>query len=677
MNAERYRRLEELFASARAADAQGRRALLERVAQDDASLGGELHALLQAETIADDFLETPVSGGDNSSGGHSPTEARELAPGLRIGQYEIVRAIGFGGMGAVYEALQFSPRRSVALKILTPGLASERALRRFRLETEILARLSHSGIASVYEAGVCSIGGASAPFFAMELVPDARPVTRFVGDTNPDLNQRLELMARVCDAVQHGHERGVIHRDLKPANILIDASGQPKVIDYGVAALSAVEPGVTATQTVAELVGTLAYMSPEQARGEPADTRSDVYALGVILFELLTGQRPFNLVDTPLPKALRIVETVPLPRLEFARPGAPTDAALIVARAAAKDPALRYSSAGALADDIRRFLRREPVLARPPKWSYLLMRFAQRNRALVGGIAATFVALALGLLASLQFAREADQSRREAQIKARTAEAISDFLLKTMRSADPATNNPDVTVREALERAAERIDTSLADEPAVRARVHHAVGGIFARLNQCEKAVHHLRKGLADTQAAYGEDSLDATTVMEDLAWALFDKAEGAGLVDRALEIRRRRLGPNNRRTAATAVARASFHLAAGELEPAEHLLNSAIPVLEADQGYPPDLAFAVMSRAKLYCKQGRRDDARREYERAIELQRAAQGDDHLQLSVVYRSYANFLHNVNDEARADVMNAKAEEIERKRRGDPASSAPHP
>jgi serine/threonine protein kinase len=268
---------------------------------------------------------------------------RPLAP-ARVGRYRILRPIAEGGMGAVYEAEQDSPRRTVAVKVIRRCLASPPLLKRFRHEAQILGGLHHPGIAQVYESGLADDGQ---PFFAMEFIR-GQPLDEYARSRGLHLSARVELLARVCDAVQHAHDKAVIHRDLKPANILVDESGQPKVLDFGVARatdgglLSA--PGLTQT---GQLLGTPSYMSPEQLTGNPdaVDHRADVYALGVILFELAAHRLPHQLENRPLAEAARIIQEQDPPRLSSIDPALRGDVDTIVAKALEKDPARRYAAA--------------------------------------------------------------------------------------------------------------------------------------------------------------------------------------------------------------------------------------------------------------------------------------------------------------------------------------------
>jgi serine/threonine protein kinase/WD40 repeat protein len=348
--------------------------------------------------------------------------AHDSSPGSQppsIGRYKILRLIGEGGMGAVYEAEQEYPRRMVALKILKPGVTNSRTLRRFEQEAQALGRLQHPGIAQIYEAGTADTGFGPQPYFAMELIRGQSP-RDYVKQHGLGIRERLELVAKMAEAVHHAHQRGLIHRDLKPNNILVDETGQPKVLDFGVARAIGTDVEVTQQTDEGQLVGTLAYMSPEQVLADPQeiDTRTDVYALGIILYELLAGRLPYNtkgkLHETLT--AIREEDPPPLGTLDRSYRG---DIETIAAKALEKDKARRYTSAAELAADIRRYLADEPIAARPPTASYQLKKFARRNRALVLGGAAVFTALVAGVVVSSWLLVRALRSEQEA----RTSEA--------------------------------------------------------------------------------------------------------------------------------------------------------------------------------------------------------------------------------------------------------------
>jgi WD40 repeat protein len=348
-------------------------------------------------------------------------QSGEFAAPERIDAYRIVRRIGAGGMGTVYEAEQDEPHRRVALKVLRAD-ASPQILRRFELEAEALGALHHPGVAQIYALGRFRSPSGTLPYIALEYV-DGVTLTEYVDRKQLDQRQRVELLVKICSAIQHAHQHGVIHRDLKPGNILVDDDGQPKVLDFGVSrVVREGQPDVTALTQTGHLLGTVAYMSPEQARGERAvDTRADVYSLGVIGFEMLSGRLPHEISHLPFFEALQIIQQEAAPRLETVDPSLRGDLSIIMAKALAPERERRYASVAALADDLSLFLTDQPITARAPTITYQLSRFVRRNKALVGSVAVAFVGLIVGLVLAL-LAR-AEEAHQRAVAEQKTVEA--------------------------------------------------------------------------------------------------------------------------------------------------------------------------------------------------------------------------------------------------------------
>ncbi len=331
-----------------------------------------------------------------------------------IGRYRILRLLGEGGMGAVYEAEQEQPRRRVALKVIKAAWASPELIQRFEQESEALGRLHHPGIAQVYEAGAANSGFGLQPFFAMELIRGTSLVAYANGE-RLNTRQRLALTIQVCEAVEHAHQRGIIHRDLKPGNILVDENGQPRILDFGLARFTDSDAQGTRQTDVGQLLGTLAYMSPEQVLADPraVDTRSDVYSLGLILYELLAGKLPYA-IGRQLHDAVQTIreqDPVPLSSTSRSYRG---DIEIIAAKALEKDKERRYASAADLAADLRRHLEDRPIMAQPPSATYQLRKLARRHKALVTGVAAVFIVLGAGGTASLVEAARARKAERSA-----------------------------------------------------------------------------------------------------------------------------------------------------------------------------------------------------------------------------------------------------------------------
>ncbi len=578
----RHEQVMDLFDAVCDLAPEAREAALDEACADDADLRREVESLIAHDLSANKAIEAAeIGGGARMLAGAVAGQSGEDVP-KRIGQYSILRVIGQGGMGVVYEAQQESPRRRVALKVIRAGLASEHMKRRFRLEAEVLGRLQHPGIAHVYDAGIAETPGGPKPYFAMELV-DGISLEKFV--QNRKLNQRqiLILMARLCDAVNHAHQKGVIHRDLKSENVLVveqrstfestdsgtrldEGSGQPKVLDFGIARLTDADVhGATLQTQAGQIVGTLAFMSPEQLSGDPSqiDTRCDVYALGVILYRLLSGQMPHDISGKPIAEAARIIREFEPARLAAIERSLAGDIDTIVTKAMEKEPERRYDSAAALAEDLRRYLANEPILAHPPSTFYQVRKFARRNVGLVTGLAATFVALVIGLSGTAYYLTEAVEQRNAAEatntelnsvitfqsnlLEKLSARRVGEKLLVNLRSEfeqgfaelDPneqvrseAINNFDEMLghvnevnlaRELLgdliaERALEQIENKYTKNPITEARLRAAVAGIYRGIGMYPEALEQIQQATALTDHLANSNSGVRRSVLTDLA---------------------------------------------------------------------------------------------------------------------------------------------------------------
>ena len=421
-------RTAELFEAALDMEPVERAAFLDRACAGDSVLRARVESLIATDAEAEGFLVPPGRDVDQLAAPPSPADP---LIGAQIGRYRVIGVIASGGMGTVYEAMQEEPKRRVALKVVRAGLTSRTALHRFRHEAQILSRLRHPGIAQIFEAD--SYGGSGGvPYFVMEYIDGARTITQYARDERLSTTERLMLFATVCDAIQHGHRRGIIHRDLKPGNILVDASGHPKIIDFGVARATDADMTVATMQTdVGGLVGTLRYMSPEQCDGDSAeiDTRCDIYALGVVLYELLTGEFPYDLSSSSPFEAPRVIREVQPRRLSSIHRNLRGDVETVVLKALEKDREYRYQSAAELGADIQHVVRGEPIEAKRDSLVYTLRKNISRHRR-VAAVAIVFVALlaAFGIVSAIQ----AERNRRLASDE-RTArqEAVEALRLAT------------------------------------------------------------------------------------------------------------------------------------------------------------------------------------------------------------------------------------------------------
>lgn len=574
-------------------------------------------------------LERLLRAGDEADRAPDPEPMfRRVSAAPTIAGFAIVGLLGEGGMGEVYEAEQESPRRRVALKVMRPGLISAAVVRRFEREAEVLARLKHAGIAQIYAVGVGEVNGRSLPYFAMELV-EGEPLVRYATSARLDVPGRLEVACRMCDAVEHAHQRGVIHRDLKPANVLVEASGQPKILDFGIARLTESDVRATTLRTEAgQILGTAAYMSPEQASGDPSriDVRTDVYSLGVVIFELLTGRLPHAVERLALPDAIRVIREEEATRIGSIDTRLRGDIETILAKALEQDAARRYQSAGELAADIRRFLRHEPVLARRPSTFYQLQKFARRNKALVVGVGAVMAALAGGLVATSVALHREGVARREAEEEAARASAAVAFLEDVLLALSPMrTQGRDTELlREMLDGAAESIGSD-GTIPSVRAQMLSIIGRVYHNIFEYERSVALLTEAVAIFEELGPEFAHDWTEAQLVLGSSLAELRDAGG-AERELRAVERRLRPGDDPEQRIAVLRelAELKMDQGEWASAlEHIerARGLLPLVSGSQAGRVEMMNGAILR-----RLNRLEEAEESFERSLALFREGGG---------------------------------------------------
>lgn len=613
-----------------------------------------------------------------------PTDPRDWI-GQRIGAWQLVEVIGRGGMGAVYAAERvdgdFTQR--AAIKMLRPDLHPSVAIDRFRRERRVLARLVHRNIATLLDGGITDDGR---PWFAMELV-DGEPITRWCARQRLSPPARLTLFRQACNAVQHAHRELVVHRDLKPGNILVTADGTVKLLDFGIAKLLEAPDATDASITqVGAVPATPSYASPEQLAGAPVNTSSDIYSLGVVLYELLTGAPPFPVDADPAGHRRRVAETTPRPLAEARTPEAATtmgtwatgrarrwlrgDIERVTQMALRKDPARRYATAEQFAADLLAVEEQRPVLARPEGIGYRTRKLVARNPVAV----AVIVVLALGLLAATGLAIDravrASRASRAAIAAAARSERVTAFLAEVLAAPDPWTGDRNVTVRELLDGASRRAGADFAGEPGVEAAVRLALGRSYRGLGRWDDAERELlrawqlttterldpdrleaSRALAEVTADRGDvdqargwydtaaviaaalgDSLAIATVEADVAWLhglQGDAASARVAATDALGIRRRNAAPpidlaNSLNNLAVAELQSGWpDSAKGHVTEAVALLRSAGP-----DGEPP-LASALATLGGMYSDLGDFPAAERNYREALELRRRIFGTGH------------------------------------------------
>ncbi len=654
MDPERWQRIDALFHRVLEADPADRAALLEAAGQEDAEAREHVEALLRAHDT-----DVPLLDRGPEALVAVLEDEPEPAEGRRIGAYRVVRELGHGGMGVVYLAERDDPefRQTVALKCLLPGVATPDLVERFRRERRILAALVHPHIAQLHDGGVTASGE---PYFVMEYV-EGEPLDRYCDRLRLPIEQRIALFMTVCDAVQYAHQHLVVHRDLKPANVLVTADGHVKLLDFGIARLLDVEGGPDADARTARLM-TPEYASPEQARGDPVTAASDVFSLGLILFELLTGRRAFTPAPGPLGAVHALLETDParastivttrVPTRPDAPPPARDTADLAAARATTpehlrrrlrgdldtildkalrKAPSERYASVQALRDDLRRHVEGLPIEARDAGTAYRFGKFVRRHRAAVAAAVAVALALVTGLGAALWQAGVAAAERDVARAEAAKAERVTDFLIGVFGAADPnEARGDELTARQILDRGTSRIETELAGEPALRATVRRAIGLIYMNLGQFDDAARLIEASMAEHLALLGEDHAEVA----DDAFAAARLAATTGrpgvdsLHQRALALRTAAYGPVDPRTAEALNGLGLARMASDRVS-ADTLLRKALAIFEANPASLAGLGETLNNLGLLNHSNAQYDEAEQFYLRALDIKQRVYGEDH------------------------------------------------
>ena len=558
-------------------------------------------------------------------------ERDRAVDGRQIGPYRLLEVLGEGGMGVVYRAEQTSPiQREVALKVVPFGMDTSRVVARFESERQTLALMNHPCIAQALEAGA---GEDGRPYFVMELVR-GEPVTDYCAREKPPLAARLKIFLQICEAIQHAHQRGIIHCDLKPSNVLVTTQGSevvPKIIDFGIAmAIGDAESRQFLTTTDGQIAGTPEYMSPEQAGVIDAglDTRTDVYSLGVMLYELVSGQRPYDLKKRSVFELERALRTPPPP------PTGSSDIDAVALMAMERQPDDRYSSVEQLADDVRRVLEHRPVRARTQTWTYRAQKFVRRNAASVT-TAALVVILVLSGAAGIvgqrnraiaSEARAVDEATR-AKAEADKASEVSRFLVGLFRESDPANaRGASVTARELLDRGANRVATELASQDAVRGTMMDTIGVVYRALGLIDDGEKITTEALAIRRRAFGAEHPDVAATLDHLGQLARERTryEQAEQYHRdALAMRRKLLPPGDAALGESAGNLALALRERGKYDEARPLAQEALAIRREKLGPEQTETLASMNvLGDIEASSGHRPEAERLYREVLATRR-------------------------------------------------------
>ena len=680
MKKDRWDQVKELFQQALEHREEERPDFIREVSADDTTLRVELESLLSSHDAAGTFMSRPPGA---EAAAVLSLDADAPLVGKRLGPYRVVRRVGRGGTGSVYLAVrdddEFQLR--VALKVVRRGMASEEMLQRFRSERQILASIDHPNIARLLDGGSTEDG---LPYFVMEYI-EGEPLHEYCDSNRLQLGERIALFRSICDAVSLAHQNLVVHRDLKPGNILVTPDGVPKLLDFGIAKL--LNPELSSDRrepTLMELrVMTPEYASPEQMQGKAVTTASDIYSLGVLLYELLTGHSPYALSNLPLhemeftvctrepDRPSEVVEKlteepgrdggvreITPESVARARQSTPErlrrelngDLDNIVLKALRKEPPRRYSSVEKLADDLANHLEGRPVAARPDTFSYRTGKFLRRHR-VPAAIAATALVFGIVLTGTIFLqSRRVVAERDRAEHAAAEALAVSAFLQEVLAAADPIEGmGREVSVLDAIDEAVPRIGTSFVEQPGTEAAIRHTIGQTFARLGRFDEADEQLLQALALRRQLLGNDHAEIAATLNALGEVRYDRGDFDGaerLYDEALAMRRRLFGGQHAAVATSLDNLGNIYQEHGDDAAAEKAYRDALAIRRVELGPDhKDVAASLNNVATILHDREEYEAAEEMYMESLVIARRVLGESHPEVATSLNNLAVLLHD--------------------------------
>ena len=641
MDSARWEKIQEIFLQAREYPAVKRAEYLREACAGDGELYAEVESLLESDQAEDNLL-------DNSPLDDLDADTFLSRTGQLVGAYRIIREIGRGGMGSVYlaerEDGQF--RQQVALKIINPGMDSREVLKRFQIERQINARLQHPNIARLLDGGITENG---LPFFTMEYV-EGVPIDEYCRNNELSLGDKLKLFCEVCRAVQYAHQNLIVHRDLKPGNILVEKSGTVKLLDFGIAKVLGADndfgevPDLTRTGM---RVMSPAYASPEQIGNRPISISADIYSLGVVLYELLTGYLPHDFSELSLTEIEKQVSEIDPDKPSRSVLRAPNNDNLnltkklshklkgdldnICLKALHKDPQRRYYSAEQLAEDIRSYLDGRPILARRDSLKYTASKFIRRNRGRVITAAIIFIVITFMTgYYTVKLTAERNLARKEAEVSSQ----ITEFLMSMFELSDPGQSQGEtITAREILERGSSRIEQELAGQPEIQARLMHVLGQVYYTLGLYDQSKKLTQAALAHGINALSSDNPEVAKYMLTLSWLLdmesnYDSCQL--LTRQALKIYRKHYPENSLEIGNAYHDLATVLRHMGNFEGADSLYRKSLAIKRSIADIDPiDIAYTLNHYARLLYQRGDIAESVPIYREALNIRDSMLGRNH------------------------------------------------